>query len=223
MNGAMANLQKPISFDRDCWIGKNVPEEKFQISTQHLKYNKELIDSVMKPNTRFFSIIRDPTTNFVSSYRYYQYLLGRLWEQFGFRGLDQTKKAPTDLLYKEMEHFLEDEKRAWRYLRKVPESSFARIGTLRPQLVFFGSYTDENGKEWMSYDQVIPEDVLQAWFKKLDDDFEFILIMEYYDLGLALLVTEFCWSIEDVAYLKVNAQETVCEIPCESYSKSSTS
>ena len=37
------------------------------------------------------------------------------------------------------------------------------------------------------------------------------MIMEYYDLGLALLVNEFCWSIEDVAYLKVNAQEAVSE------------
>jgi len=206
MNGAMSNLQIPISYERDCWIGKNLPEEKFQISTQHLKYNKELIDNVMEPGTKFFSIIRDPTTNFVSSYRYYQYLLGRLWSQFRLRSIGETKGAPSELLYKEMEHFLEDEKRAWRYLKNVSPGSFARIGTLRPQLIFFGSFTDENGKEWMSYDKDIPEEVLQAWFKKLDADFEFVMIMEYYDLGLALLVNEFCWSIEDVAYLKVNAQ-----------------
>ena len=30
--------------------------------------------------------------------------------------------------------------------------------------------------------------------------------MEYYDLSLAVLVLKFCWSVEDVIYLKVNSQ-----------------
>lgn len=30
--------------------------------------------------------------------------------------------------------------------------------------------------------------------------------MEHYDISLAILLIKFCWSIDDVVYLKVNAQ-----------------
>ena len=58
MNGALSQLQKPISSERDCWLGK-YKNMKFNISTQHLKYNKTLIDSVMMPNYKSISIIRN--------------------------------------------------------------------------------------------------------------------------------------------------------------------
>ena len=90
MNGAMSQINLPLSRERDCWIGKSL-DMRYSISTQHLKYNKTLIKEVMKPGAKYFSIIREPTSNFVSSYRYYQYLLGRLWEQFGFRKGTETK------------------------------------------------------------------------------------------------------------------------------------
>ena len=57
MNGAMSQLQKPISFEGDCWLGRN-KNMKYNISTQHLKYNKTVIDSVMMPNYKSISIIR---------------------------------------------------------------------------------------------------------------------------------------------------------------------
>ena len=64
----------------------------YSMSTQHLKYNRTLINSVMNPGSKYFSIIREPTSNFISSYRYYQYLMIRLWGQFGIRTANETKK-----------------------------------------------------------------------------------------------------------------------------------
>ena len=90
MNGALSQLNVPLSREHDCWIGKSL-NMRYSISTQHLKYNRTLIKEVMKPGSKYFSIIREPTSNFVSSYRYYQSLLGRLWEQFGLRPPTETK------------------------------------------------------------------------------------------------------------------------------------
>ena len=32
------------------------------------------------------------------------------------------------------------------------------------------------------------------------------MIMEHYDISLAVLLIKFCWALDDVVYLKVNAQ-----------------
>ena len=92
MNGGLSPLNYPISSEKDCWIGKSTAMT-YSMSTQHLKYNRTLINQVMNPGSKFFTIIREPTSNFVSSYRYYQYLMIRLWGQFGIRNASQTKKV----------------------------------------------------------------------------------------------------------------------------------
>ena len=40
----------------------------------------------------------------------------------------------------------------------------------------------------------------------IENEFEFILIMEHYNISLAVMVLKLCWDIDDVIYLKVNAQ-----------------
>lgn len=47
---------------------------------------------------------------------------------------------------------------------------------------------------------------MQEWMKQLDSRFDLILIMEHYDISLAVLILKFCWKIEDVIYLRVNEQ-----------------
>ena len=46
--GGMAVNNRPFNLEKDCWLGKNLPDEKFSISTNHLHYNKTAIDAVMK-------------------------------------------------------------------------------------------------------------------------------------------------------------------------------
>lgn len=64
-----------------------------------------------------------------------------------------------------MEHLLEDENRAWHYYSKIAPGSFARMGTLRPQLLFFGFFEDKMGTTWHSYDRIIPMSKLMEWMR----------------------------------------------------------
>ena len=177
MNGALSQLHTPISQDRDCWVGKHLGM-KFNISTQHLKYNRDLINSVMIPGHKKISIIRksshnilaytqyqflflvipkqcskicssfraygrEPTSNFISSYRYYQYMMTSIWLDVGLRTIRDKKNPPTDVLYKEMEDFLQSFEHAEKVIRRIPPTSFARLGTYRSQLLYFGYFTDK--------------------------------------------------------------------------------
>lgn len=105
-----------------------------------------------------------------------------------------------------MEHFLSNETRAWNYLNSIPAGDIDRRSVLRPMLLYFGYYQDQTGHVWTSYDRAIPDSVLFEWFDSLTDDFDLVMIMEYYDISLAVLMIKLCWSIDDVVYLKVNEQ-----------------
>ena len=139
MNGAMSQVHVPIS-EKDCWIGKHL-DLTYNISTQHLKYNKTLIDSVMQPGYKRISIIREPTSNFISSYRYYQYLMQPIWMPMGYR--TEKKNPPQSLLYKEMETLLKSYEHAQKVMSQIHPAAFARLGTYRSELLYFGYYTDE--------------------------------------------------------------------------------
>lgn len=50
----------------------------------------------------------------------------------------------------------------------------------------------------------MPKDEIQKIIKNIDDQFNLILMTEYFDLGLALLSVELCWPTKYLAYLRVN-------------------
>lgn len=59
---------------------------------------------------------------------------------------------------------------------------------------------------WHSYDEDLSDSTVLKWMEQLENEFDLILIMEHYDVSLAVLVLKFCWKIEDVIYMKVNEQ-----------------
>jgi len=118
----------------------------------------------------------------------------------------EKKNPPTDVLYKEMETMLASTEKAHRIINQINPAAFARLGTYRSELLYFGYFIDEMGHEWHSYDKKIPDSIVLKWMQQLESEFDLILIMEHYDISLAVLVLKFCWKIEDVIYMKVNEQ-----------------
>ena len=70
-------------------------------------------------------------------------------------------------------------------------------------------YTLRNG---MSFDLGLePEEfeeteVITQFISSVERDFDLVLLMEYFDESLILLKQHFCWSIDDVLYLKHNSR-----------------
>lgn len=70
-------------------------------------------------------------------------------------------------------------------------------------------YTLRNG---MSFDLGLePRDfeeteVIRNFISSVEKDFELVLLMEYFDESLILLKQRFCWSLQDVLYLKHNSR-----------------
>ena len=67
--------------------------------------------------------------------------MGAIWFPIGLR--KEKKNPPTDILYKEMEDFLQSIQHAKQVIASIPPTSFARLGTYRSELLYFGYYTDK--------------------------------------------------------------------------------
>ena len=94
----------------------------------------------------------------------------------------------------EIKEFLEA---PWDYLRDVPYENSAYFFLVNPQFLFFGKPSYLLGDE-----QKRAKALVNAWIQEIENDFEFILILEHFDRSLVLFVLKFCWDIRDVAYIK---------------------
>ena len=76
---------------------------------------------------------------------------------------------------------------------------------------FFYSYFN-NKKYFLSYLLRNTEqrlwNLVDLWIQEIDRDFDHILILEEVDDSLAVLMLKFCWDIDDVVHLKLNAMSS---------------
>ena len=122
----------------------------------------------------------------------------------------------------EMNLFLSSPKEVEDFFKNQRSLKPSKVNLYRPQLGSFGTFkqsqfmtnglaamtqsqigSDESGSEsdgtrkWTK-DDINLDSILSQWFAEIENDFDLILIQEYFFMSLALLVETFCWSDDDV-------------------------
>lgn len=197
-NAAMFFINQYMSFNEDlCFLGRDLPDRpRFDISYIHMRYNKTAVDNVMHEDTFKITILRDPMTNFMSSWKYYNGLTVDLREKVNRdTGIDDWEKNPD--FYKEMDQFLT---KPWGYLESFPFEHSAYFFTANPQFLFFGkpSYL-------LKSDERRLEKLVDSWLFEIAEDFDHVLILEDLDRSLAVMMLKLCWDISDVLHLRLNS------------------
>lgn len=130
-NGGLFFLNGYLPFhDGFCYLGKHIENRPgFDMSFVHLRYNKEAIEKVMKPNTKKISILRHPEANFISSYRYYAHMMMRMRSKL--RSYNETHPRFDE----EISEFLESPR---HHLSQFHYDSNEYMFTMNPQFLFFG-------------------------------------------------------------------------------------
>ena len=109
---------------------------------------------------------------------------------------DPKDKEPD--VYSEIEQFLE---RPEHYLENVDFHHGPHFFLYQPQFIFFGyptyliKFTEKKKVEKL----------VGTWLGEIERDFDHILIMERMSESLAIMMIKFCWTLEDVANLKLNS------------------
>jgi len=203
-NGAMFFLNGYLPFNENlCFLGRDIPDRPlFDISYVHMRYNRTAVDRVMKKDVFKVSILRDPLSNFMSSWKYYNGLTKEMRVKIREdmkpedRGKDDNKNAN---FYGEMDQFLT---KPWDYLESFHFAHSAYLFVVNPQFLFFG---------YPSYLLSMPYQrgyqLVDAWIHEIEQDFDHMIILEDLDRSLAVLMLKLCWSVEDVMHLKLNGMK----------------
>ena len=153
--------------------------ETANVLCNHARYNRPSMNLVMKGNTKYITILRNPVDQWESTFNYMEF------PSYLNLSYDATP----------METFLSN---PHAYLRRMairlktfPESmNLARNG------MFF-----DLGMAPRVYGNI---KAIKRAIEIVDRDFAFVLIMEYFDESLVLLKREFCWDLDDILYVRFN-------------------
>lgn len=140
---------------------------------------------LMGQDTVFITILRNPFTQFESTFSYMEFA--------HLLGIKSTKDPFLT--------FFEDPSRT---MTKI--SDLSASGSVVPYLNLL-----RNGQSFdlgLGSEQFFIEEKTSNAIAELDRSFDLVLVMEYFDESLVLLARELCWDIRHVAYFKLNQRKS---------------
>ena len=167
-------------------LGIDYPGAHYELLANHMTYNKKFIDQWFDPTkTKKLTILRNPVTLLLSSWKYYYSTFKHpRWPKS--KSTQEQAQQLYDLLSNPLEFFDE--------VKRMDKAQYRHI--LRTQVSSFG-YDKV-------YDRDLSKELVNKWIQEIAKEFDLIMIMEYFDLSLALMAIELCWPLEFVANLKMN-------------------
>ena len=158
---------------------------------------------------------RSPEADFVSTYMRKHGEMREIWKKFRTKFENQTEADLID----EMNTFLSSTKEVEDFFKNQRSLKPSKVNLYRPQLGSFGTFKqsqfmtnglgamtrseNSNGTENYENQKWTKDDpnlnpVLSPWFDEIENDFNLVLIQEYFFMSLALMVETLCWAVEDV-------------------------
>ncbi|XP_066302593.1 galactose-3-O-sulfotransferase 2-like [Branchiostoma lanceolatum] len=182
---------------RRAWIGKphSITNKSYRatpggkqwnIFNHHNVYDKEMFLKLMPPDTRFVTILREPSSRIGSAFNYFH------MHKFFTGMLDHAIKTRTP----PVKIFMSD---PWYWEKRF-----------HPPLKTGAGSIDDYGciRNCIALDLGLEEkrrtdpDAVERYIEKLDEDFTTVMVLEKLDESLVLLKRRMCWSLKDIIYRK---------------------
>ena len=158
---------------------------KPNILCSHARYNRPVLDSVMPNDTVYVTILRDPVTQFESTFSYMTF-----GEMLGIANVTDPLKVffdnPRELLV--------------NYLL----TQDLRINSDRLKLIRNGMFFDL-GLESKDFDN---PNKINSSIHQIEKEFDLVMTMERFDESLVLLKRLLCWDTEDMVYFRLNGRDS---------------
>ncbi|XP_041375851.1 uncharacterized protein LOC121388540 isoform X2 [Gigantopelta aegis] len=171
--------------------------ETFNVLYNHVVYNRKTFHKLLPNNTFYFAIVREPVSKFLSAIRFFR-VAKRITKDVYFRkfGVKNANVSSSNLTQEDLEpsvmsDFLHDKV----LLRMYSKHRFICNS--------------------MAYDFGIPQEYTRNlpfvlhYIKQLESDFQFVMVMEYFDESLILLKRYLCWDHKTILYVPKLSVSTV--------------
>ncbi|XP_072044803.1 galactose-3-O-sulfotransferase 2-like [Amphiura filiformis] len=161
----------------------------FDIMAVHVRYNRVEMEKFMKKHTKYISIIRDPVAQWESAFDFFKFQ-----DAFG----SALSRIPED---KWIETFLDNSS---FHLESLKHLWYENVLGLRWYYAQNSQIYDLGLDSTSFHDDV----VINGTVKRLEQEFDLILLAEYFDESLLILKKQFCWKYEDILYFPKNKRLT---------------
>ncbi|XP_062578156.1 galactose-3-O-sulfotransferase 2-like [Saccostrea cucullata] len=148
----------------------------FNILCNHVIYNRTAFRKIFKRKTFYFTILREPLSNFLSAINYYGLTDGYI------------RKMLNENISRPITNFFKNPRRYEPY-------NLYHSFTNNRQLLDLGFSPRENPRDLIS---------IKTFIKAINNDFHFVMIMEYFDQSLILIKRILRWTFKDILYMRQN-------------------
>ena len=156
--------------------------ETYSILCNHVIYSKESFDDVMPAGSSYIGIVREPKSHFISAAIYYGFA----------KHLKKFYKMPNASMSEILNKFLIDSAR----LSRLP---------------IFYVHNRQSYDFGLSPSEFNDLASVERYIRKLDSEFELVMLMEYFDESLIMMRRHLCWDLKEVLYIPLNVNTKVKE------------
>lgn len=142
----------------------NYTKYKYDMITVHIRYNRQAMDSFMKPSTRYITVLRDPGTQFESAFVHFQFD-----DAFPPEIKSKLTYAKTD------DRLREWFRNATVYLQNLKEKRWEGKKGLR----YFYAQNNQIFDLGINVQYHTNQSLVREYVSRLDTEFDMILITEY--------------------------------------------
>ncbi|XP_035688260.1 galactose-3-O-sulfotransferase 3-like [Branchiostoma floridae] len=182
---------------RRAWIGKphNITSKSYRatpggkqwnIFNHHNVYDKEMFLKLMPPDTKFVTILREPSSRISSAFNYFHL------HNF-FTGMsDSVTKNRTS----PVKIFMND---PWYWEKRFHPPLKTGAGSIYDYGCIRNCIAHDLGLEEK---RRTDPDAVKRYIEELDEDFTTVMVLERLDESLVMLKRRMCWSLRDIIYRK---------------------
>ncbi|CAL1546724.1 unnamed protein product, partial [Lymnaea stagnalis] len=155
-----------------------LPEgEEYNILFNHAIYNRTAFRMIMPDNAVYITILREPFRQFVSAFEYYRIH----HDMVKVEPLLLNASNPISIYLANPNRFLATTK------------LFSYTKNKQAEDLGFGKEEFFSSESFLNY------------LSSIENDFKLVMILEYFDESLLLLKHELCWTVRDILYIPLNA------------------
>ena len=165
-------------------VSSLVNKDSAKIFSSHIRFNKGPVNTIFpKPKAKYITILRNPLDRFRSA-----------WFFYGF-----SKRAGVSPAEGPINEFLSSRNALEEVRKRLLNTSVYRV---------FNHVSNSN-----LFDMGLEQENLQnatlvkRYIHKMEEEFDLVMIADYFDESLILLKRLLCWEFEDIVYVKLRVKK----------------
>ena len=178
----LADMQWPAPLELN-EVSSLVNKDSAKIFSSHIRFNKGPVNTIFpKPKAKYITILRNPLDRFKSAWLYYGY----------------TRRTGVSSAEGPLNKFLRSPNALEELRQRLTKTNVYRIYNHISNSNLFDMGLEQENLQNMA--------LVKRYIDKMEEEFDLVMIADYFDESLILLKRLLCWEFEDIVYVRLRAK-----------------